>query len=76
MVRWESGDSRTFRALAGFDLYGYRDNTGKVTIGDTSIQIDEWPDEIVLGDDTYTFEYTQRGNFVEGKGTFENAIYV
>jgi hypothetical protein len=76
-VRWEEGNENVGRSLAGFDLYGYRQEDGSILIGDTrDKKIDKWPDEITLFGTTFTFEEIQQGRFVEGKGQFENAVYL
>lgn len=44
--------------LSGFELYGKKNSKGKIKLHQGAV-IDEFPEEITLGHNTYTLEYVE-----------------
>ena len=58
--------------LAGFDLAGQRLPNGKLqSFGFREGLLDDWPEEVVLFDSTYTLE-----EVIKGKDGYESGVYV
>ncbi|NIQ05442.1 MAG: hypothetical protein GWO20_06855 [Candidatus Korarchaeota archaeon] len=62
-------------AVAGFELYGYRQKKGTIRL-DTGEILDKWPDEIEFLGSVYTLEDVIQGNEMGSGEKFENAVYV